>query len=291
MSDQASGNRWRIRKHVRAALAISFLIIYLLPVYWMVATSFRPAREISATSVSLWTSSPTLANYASVLSDDRFAIWARNSFILATATMFISVLVSTLAGYCLARSRLRIVRWLGRPFLLAYIVPSVMIVVPVFLLFARLGWHNTFHALILTYTALTVPFSTWILRAYFLSLPTELEDAALVDGCTRLGALFRIMLPLAAPGIVTAALFSFVLGWNEYLFAFVFTFTEDRRPLSVALQRQLALSIGAESSDQGFASIGDLFAMCVLVALPVFLIFLVLQRWLVRGLAAGAVKG
>src|SRR5262249_8110677 len=182
----------------------------------------------------------TLANYAAVLQDQHFLTWFKNSVILASSTMVISVVVSTLAGYSLARSRLWAVKMLGRPYLLAYIVPSVMIVVPVFVMFAGLGWQNTYQALILSCPSFAVPFTTWLLRAYFLSLPGELEDAALVDGSTRLGALFRVMLPLAAPGVVTAGLFAFVLAWNEFLFAVVFTFSDDMRPLSVGLNLVLS---------------------------------------------------
>ncbi|MBI2939809.1 MAG: carbohydrate ABC transporter permease [Chloroflexi bacterium] len=280
--------RWR---YVRIPVAVVLMALYFLPIYWMFKTSLQPEREISTSSINLWTTSLTLANYVQVLSDPLFATWFKNSVILATSTMVISVLVSTLAGYSLARLRFWAVKFLGRPFLLAYVVPSVMIVVPVFVTLAGFGWQNTYHALIITYTSFAVPFSTWLLRAYFLTLPTELEDAALVDGCSRLGALFRVILPLAAPGVATAGLFSFVLGWNEFLFAFVFVFTEDMKPLSIALQRILAQTIAASSADLGYYGFGAMFAMCVLVAAPILVVFLFLQGWLVRGLAAGAVKG
>jgi multiple sugar transport system permease protein len=280
--------RW---SYLRIPVAVVLMALYFLPIYWMLKTSFQPESEISTSTISLLTTSVTADNYARVLSDPRFWVWFRNSVILGTATMVISVLVSTLAGYSLARLRFRAVRVLGRPFLLAYIVPSVMIVVPVFVTFAGIGWQNTYQALIITFTSFSVPFSTWLLRAYFMTLPRELEDAALVDGCSRLGALFRVILPLAAPGIATAGLFSFVLGWNEFLFAFVFTFTEDMKPLSVALQRFLSENLAASSADLGYFGFGAMFAMCVLVAAPVLVVFLFLQSWLVRGLAAGAVKG
>lgn len=280
--------RWQ---SLRIPLAVILMALYFLPIYWMFKTSLQPEAEISTSTISLLTTSVTLENYGRVVSDPRFGTWFKNSLILATSTMIIAVLVSTLAGYSLARLRVPVVRFLGRPFLLAYVVPSVMIVVPVFVTFAGFGWQNTYQSLIITYTSFAVPFSTWLLRAYFMTLPVELEDAALVDGCSRLGALFRVILPLAAPGVATAGLFSFVLGWNEFLFAFVFTFSEDMKPLSVALQRVLSEQLSSSSADLGYFGFGAMFAMCVLVAAPVLGVFLFLQNYLVRGLAAGAVKG
>ncbi len=288
----AARPRYRFRwGHLRIPVAVILMALYFLPIYWMFKTSLQPEKEIQASAINLLPTSLTLDNYFQVALDPRFIVWFKNSLILATSTMVIAILVSTLAGYSLARLRFRAIKALGRPFLLAYIVPSVMIVVPVFVMFAGVGWQNTYQSLIITYTSFAVPFTTWLLRAYFLTLPAELEDAALVDGCSRLGALFRVILPLAAPGVVTAGLFAFVLAWNEFLFAFVFTFSEDMKPLSVALQRVLAETLAASSADLGYFGFGAMFALCALVAAPVLGVFLILQKWLVQGLAAGAVKG
>ncbi|MBI2939808.1 MAG: carbohydrate ABC transporter permease [Chloroflexi bacterium] len=280
--------RWR---YVRIPVAAVLMVLYFSPIYWMFKTALQPEHEISLNAMNLFTPSFTLENFARVLSEPRFFGWVKNSLILAIATMVVAVLVSTLAGYSLARLRFWAVKFLGRPFLLAYIVPSVMIVVPVFVTFAGIGWQNTYHAIIITYTSFAVPFCTWLLRAYFLTLPTELEDAALIDGCSRLGALFRVIVPLAAPGMVTAGLFSFVLAWNEFLFAFVFVFSDDMRPLSVGLMATILEAVYGSSADLSIFKVGAMFALCVLAAIPVLLVFLFLQGWLVRGLAAGAVKG
>lgn len=276
---------------LRAPIAWIVALFYFLPIYWLVKTSIQPDNQITITQVNLGLSAATLQHYLHVLGDPQFLRWFLNSTIYAVATMAIAVLVSTLAAYSLARQRFWFAQAMGRPFLAAYIVPGVMIVVPIFVMMAGFGWQNTYQSLIITYTSFSVPFCTWLLRAYFRSLPAELEDAALVDGCSRLGALFRIIFPLAAPGVVTAGLFCFILAWNEYLFAFVFLFSNDMKTLTVALQSVLATQLAASGASLGYYSFGDMFAMTVLTALPIVVVFLVLQSWLVRGLAAGAVKG
>jgi multiple sugar transport system permease protein len=281
--------RWRWSS-LRIPVATILVLAYFLPIYWMVKLSVQPEDQIRITDVNLGLTAVTLDHYAKVLSDSLFLRWFLNSAIYAVSTMLIAVLVSTLAAYSLARQRFWLAQFLGRPFLIAYIVPGVMIVVPVFVLMADLSWQNTYQSLIITYTSFSIPFCTWLLRAYFRSLPVELEDAALVDGCSRLGALFRVIFPLAAPGVVTAGLFCFVLAWNEFLFALVFLFSNDMKTLSIALQIVLANQLGAQSVTSAYG-FGDMFAMVVLTALPIIVVFLILQSWLVRGLAAGAVKG
>lgn len=285
-------SRRRIRwSSLRAPVAWIVALIYFLPIYWLIKTSIQPDDQITITQINLGLSSVTLQHYVKILTDPQFLRWFLNSSIYAVSTMIIAVLVSTLAAYSLARQRFWFSQAMGRPFLAAYIVPGVMIVVPIFVMMAGLGWQNTYQSLIITYTSFSVPFCTWLLRAYFRSLPAELEDAALVDGCSRLGALFRIIFPLAAPGVVTAGLFCFILAWNEYLFAFVFLFSNDMKTLSVALQSVLATQLAASGAAEGYYSFGEMFAMTFLTALPIVVVFLLLQNWLVRGLAAGAVKG
>ncbi|MGH2458378.1 MAG: carbohydrate ABC transporter permease [Chloroflexota bacterium] len=291
---QASVSGARRRFHwssLRAPVCWIVALLYFLPIYWMVKTSIQPDNQITITQVNLGLTAVTLQHYLKILGDVQFLRWFLNSTIYAVSTMVIAVLVSTLAAYSLARQRFWFAQAMGRPFLAAYIVPGVMIVVPIFVMMAGFSWQNTYQSLIITYTSFSVPFCTWLLRAYFRSLPAELEDAALVDGCSRLGALFRIIFPLAAPGVVTAGLFCFILAWNEYLFAFVFLFSNDMKTLSVALQSVLSNQLAASGASLGYYSFGEMFAMTVLTALPIIVVFLLLQNWLVRGLAAGAVKG
>lgn len=281
----------RRRALARIAAAWLLMVAYILPIAWMIKSSFQRERDIRVTEVNLGLTNPTLDNYLTALTNANFVRWFTNSLILSLSTMVIAVLVCTLAAYSLARLRNRFTILVGRFFLLAYIVPSVMIIIPLFVLITNLNMQNTYQGLILTYTSFAVPFGTWMLRAYFASLPVELEDAALVDGCSRLGALARIVFPLAAPGIVTVALFSFVLAWNDLLFAIIFTRTDNMKTLASGLVPLMGSIVGSDAVAPGGLGFGALFAMCLLVALPVMLVFIFLQNWLVRGLAAGAVKG
>lgn len=284
--------RRRRRVSWRAVFAYLVLVIYILPAYWMLRSSFETEKFLVVTEPQLGLIQPTLDNYVSVIADAKFVRWFANSTILSMSTMIIAVATSSLAGYALARLRSRVSQIVSRFFFLAYIVPSVCLIIPLFVILSDFGLQNTYIGLIITYTSFAIPFGTWLLRAYFASLPPELEDAALVDGCNRLTALFWIILPLAAPGIVTVALFSFVLAWNDVLFAIVFTRTGDMYTLTAGLMPMMASVVGGNSNPvPGAFGFGDLFAATVLVALPVLIVFILLQNWLIRGIAAGAVKG
>jgi multiple sugar transport system permease protein len=284
---------WNRRQRVfalRLVLLAIGALAYFSPLYWLVKSSFEPERAIRQTVLNFGLVEPTLRNYTLALTDRQFHLWYRNSLIVSLATMAIAVLVSTLAAYSLARLPSRFARIVGPLFMLAYVVPSVMVIVPLFVAIVNVDLHDTFLGLIITYTSFSVPFGSWLLRAYFAGLPAELEDAALVDGCSRIGALFRIVLPLAAPAIVTVALFAFVLAWNDVLFAMVFTNSNSVRPIGAGLPNYMQ-AVSASDPTPGAVGLGQAFAICVLVALPVVLVFLVLQSWLVRGLAAGGIKG
>lgn len=285
------GGRKR-RVNGKVVFTYLLLIVYALPMYWMIRSSFETEKFLLVTEPQLGIVQPTLANYWMVLTDPRFTRWFLNSTILALGTMVIAVSTCSLAGYALARLHSRISQVVSRFFFLAYIVPSVCLVIPLFVMLTDLGLQNSYLGLIITYTSFAIPFGTWLLRAYFATLPPELEDAALVDGCNRLTALFLIVFPLAAPGVVTVALFSFVLAWNDVLFAIVFTRSNDMYTLTAGLMPMMSSVAGGNSNPvAGAFGYGDLFAATMLVALPVLIVFILLQNWLIRGLAAGAVKG
>jgi ABC-type glycerol-3-phosphate transport system permease component len=282
--------RARLRFGLRLATLVVLASAFFSPLYWLLKSSFEPEQLIRVSELRLGLGQPTLASYQAVLAHEQFRLWFRNSVVVAAGTMAVAVVVSTLAAYSLARLPTRLTGLLSRLFFLAYIVPSVMVFIPLFIVIASLGLQDTHLGLIITYTSFAVPFGVWMLRAYFATLPVELEDAALVDGCSRLGALVRIVIPLAAPGIVTVALFAFILAWNDVLFAMIFTRHDDTRTLGAGLQ-QFTAGVSANETIPGAIGMSATFAMCVLTALPIVVVFVVLQRWLVRGLAAGSVKG
>jgi ABC-type glycerol-3-phosphate transport system permease component len=195
----------------------------------------------------------------------------------------VAIVLSVFAAYAFARFNFRGRRLLIVSLLLIYMLPGILLLVPMMVIFRTLGILNTYPALILAESTHAVPFAVWLLTNYFASLPRELEEAAQVDGCDRIGAMLRIALPLAVPGLVAAALFVFIASWNNFLFAFMFTSGENVRTLPVLL-RMFAMG---ESSVQW----GKIMAGAVLTTLPVAAAFLFFQRYLIRGLAAGAVKG
>ena len=286
--------RWtraRTKRAIKLAFTVLLAAVYFLPIYWMFKSSFQVERDIRVTELNLGLTVPTLANYAAALANKQFTTWFANSAILSISTMIVAVATSTLAAYSLARLPNRLTRVIGRFFLMAYISPGVMVIIPLFILITNLGMQNTYQGLIITYTSFAVPFGTWLLLGYFRSLPVELEDAAMIDGCSRLGALWRIVLPLSAPAIVTVALFSFVLAWNDLLFAIVFTRTDSMQTLSSGLVAVTSSVVGSDNPAPGTWGFGAIFAVCILVAAPVIAVFVVLQNWLVSGIAAGAIKG
>lgn len=293
-SQTFSERQWtprRTRRAIKIAFTVVLALLYFLPIYWMAKSSLEHESDIRVTSLDLGVASVTLENYVTALSSHQVTTWFYNSTLLAVFTMVIAVVASTLAAYSVARIPTRLTSVLGRFFLMAYISPSVMVIIPLFVLLANLGLQNTYQGLIITYTSFAVPFGTWLLISYFRTLPTELEDAALIDGCSRLGALWRIVFPLSTPAIVTVALFSFVLAWNDLLFAIVFTRTDNMQTLSSGLVSATSSVVGSDNPAPGTLGFGAVFAICMLVALPVIIVFTLLQNWLVSGLSAGAIKG
>ncbi len=283
--------RSRQRRAVKLAFTFLMAFVYFLPIAWMVKSSFQTERDIRVTELNLGFSSPTLANYLNALANKQFTTWFTNSTILAVSTMVVTVITATLAAYSLARLPNRVTRVLGRFFLMAYISPGVMVIIPLFILLTNLGLQNTYQGLIITYSSFAVPFGTWLLIGYFKSLPVELEDAAMIDGCSRLGALWRVVFPLSTPAVVTVALFAFVLAWNDLLFAIVFTRTDAMQTLSSGLVSATSSIVGSDNPAPGTWGFGTVFAVCILVAAPVIAVFVILQNWLVSGLSAGAIKG
>jgi ABC-type glycerol-3-phosphate transport system permease component len=284
-------SRMRRNRTLKIALAVLLAIFYFLPIYWMAKSSLELERDIRVTDLNLGFASLTIDNYVTAVANPQVVTWFRNSTILAVCTMVIAVVTSTLAAYSVARIPTRFTAFVGRFFLMAYISPSVMVIIPLFVLLTALNFQNTYQGLILTYTSFAIPFGTWLLISYFRGLPTELEDAALIDGCSRFGALWRVIFPLSTPAIVTVALFSFVLAWNDLLFAIVFTRTDNMQTLSSGLVAATSSVVGSDNPIPGTLGFGALFAVCMLIALPVILVFIILQNWLVAGLSAGAIKG
>ena len=224
----------------------------------------------------------TLSNYATVFSNTRMITWLENSVVVAVSSTLLSVAIGIFAAYALARLKFFGSQNLARSVLFMYLLPGSLLFIPLFLVISNLGLLNTQWALVISYQTFNVPFCTWLLLGYFRNMPVELEDAALIDGSTRLGVLVRIVIPLAAPGIVTAFIFGFTNAWNEFLFAAVMVQRTELRTIPVGLY---SFQVG------DVLLWGQLMAAALIATLPVVVLFTFVQRYVVQGLTIGSVKG
>ena len=270
----------RVASSVLATFATYGLVaVTLVPLLWLLSTSFKTRLDAFAIPPK-FIFDPTLNNYSSVFGRGTFVDAYGNSFITVIATTTFSLLFGITGGYTLARLNTRTMKVLGFWVLAVRMVPPIAFALPFFLMFRELDLLNTYPGLVLVYLTITLPFTTWLLAGYFRTIPIELEEAAMIDGCTRAGALFRVILPAAKPGIATAAIFAFISSWNEFFFALVIS-GPDTQPASVAIQGFLS-SAGVD--------FGELSAAAIVVLLPIFVFSLFAQRGLVSGLTHGAVK-
>jgi multiple sugar transport system permease protein len=258
-----------------------FVLMVAVPLFWMVTTALKTNKALYE-DFSYLPTSPTIEHFVRVIQREDLLrnIW--NSFAVASTVTVVTVLVSALAAFSIVRYRYRGREWVGRFILFKYLLPTAMLFVPLYAIVVTLGLGNTLQSLMLTYLTITVPFCTWMLMGYFRAIPAELEEHAMVDGCTKIGALFRILLPLSAPGIVASAIFSFTLSWNEFLLALVFT--SDHTTMTVPIKLSMMV-VG----DQYIW--GQLMAGAILASVPITILYFVGQRFVVQGLSAGAVKG
>jgi multiple sugar transport system permease protein len=277
--------RWRLRWPVLLAyVCVAVLIAYaLFPVLWMVSTAVKPPDEIRTADPTFIPSRITGEHFALVLWESNFLVYVRNSLLVATSVTAATLVVSTMAGYAFSRfQRLPGISAAGVGMILGQLVPGVLLVVPLYITMKNLGLLDSLWSLILTYTTFSVPLSTLMLKGFFDQLPTEVEEAAELDGCPSWQVVWRIALPLAVPGLMTTALYAFVQAWNEFLFGYTFISQDDRRTLTPGL----ADFIGLWTVDWG-----ALMAAASLAVLPVTIAYLYLQRYLISGIATGATKG
>lgn len=264
-------------------------VVYLLPVAWTALASVTPARALLERPLKWLPNSLDLARYRAILTPGGvdgvgagFLEAMGNSLVVGTITVAVALVVSIFGAYAFARLKFRGRKATLGLFLGTYMLPQIALLIPMYFILNALGLLDTKQGLVLVDLALVVPFTLWILSNYFLTVPEDLEDAARVDGCTRLGALWRVVLPSARPGIITAVMFAFFLAWDEFLYALIFTSTYASKTLPVAI----AEFSGRYTTDFGLVAAGGLVA-----ALPPVLLALAFQRNIVSGMSAGAIKG
>jgi multiple sugar transport system permease protein len=258
-----------------------FVFMVAVPLFWMVTTAIKTNKELYE-DFSYFPRQPTIENFVRVIQREDLLTNIRNSLVVGLTTTAITVVVSALAAFSIVRYRYRGRELIGRFILFKYVLPTAMLFVPLYAIVTALGLGNTLQSLIVTYLSFTVPFCTWMLMGYFRSIPVELEEHAMVDGCTKIGALVRILLPLSAPGLVASAIFSFTLAWNEFLLALVFTVDHTTMTVPIRLSMMVV-------GDQYIW--GQLMGGAVLASVPIAILYFVAQRFVVQGLAAGSVKG
>jgi multiple sugar transport system permease protein len=258
-------------------LAVAF------PLIWMIVTSVKPQFELFRIPPNILPEQPTFEHYLRLLQETPFPVYFRNSTIIAIGTTLLVIVVATLGAHSLARFSYRGRRQLAQLVLFTYLLPSVVLIIPLYLLMVWVGVANSLFSLVLAYTTFALPFALWVLRSFMASIPDDLESAALVDGASRMEAFVDIILPQALPGIISTSLFTFILAWNEYLYALVLVNRDEFRPLTTGVINMLTSSFNIEWS--------LLMAASVMMSVPLIVAFAFLQKHLTRGFGAGGVKG
>lgn len=281
-----------------ALLLVTFLMCF--PLLWALSTSLKPAKDVMATPPRVIPKEITFANYRNLITGkeqyyradqtyvpttaapQHFVSWFGNSVVVSLGSTLISIVISTLAAYSITRFRYTGRRLIPYFSLLGYMIPSIILVFPMFLVMAQLSLTNSLWSLTFGYVSITLPFCMWLLWAFFRGIPVELEEAAMMDGAGRLRVFVDIVLPSAAPGIIAAAIFSLIVSWNDFLFARVFINSIENLPLTVGVMHFF---------EGVHVDWGLMMASAVLMTVPMAILFMLMQRHLVAGFGAGAVKG
>ena len=264
------------------ATVIIVIAILVFPLYWMLNTSLAPATQLRRFPPTFLQPTPSLAAYEFILTERPVGIWLRNSTVVALASTALSMFVSILAGYSISRIRARGSQAIGLFFLMSRMLPSTLIIIPLFVSFRQLQLIGDLKSLVLAHATFITPFAVWMLKGYFDTIPAELEDAAMIDGCTPLSALMRVVLPLSAPGLAATTLYGFVLSWNDFVFA---------RTFLVANQNAWTVNVGVASlKGEYLTEWNEIMAGSLIAMLPIVLAYLFLERFLVSGLTAGSSK-
>ena len=263
---------------------VFYLVFLLFPFYWMTLVSLKPTNDLFDMKFNpFWIKRFTLENYLYLFQNTAFPEWVKNTLIVSVTSTVLSLGCSIFAGYALARLRFPGSNFLGVGIFLAYLVPPTLLFLPLAQVIAKLNLYNTYWALILTYPTQLVPFASWLLMGYFRTIPKEIEESAMADGCSRMAILLRIVLPLSVPGLLSAGIFCFTLSWNEFLYALIFMSSGNMKTIPVGVVSDMI------KADTLFW--GSLMASAVLGSVPIAILYSFFVKHYVSGLTAGAVKG
>ena len=262
-------------------LAISTVFLSLLPIMWLVLTSFRPSIEITSPRLMLVPRDPTLQNYIDVFTRYKTTQYLANSMVVSLSVVATNLIIGPPAAYALARFRFRGERLVLALIILFRMIPIVTAMVPLFIVFSVLGLLNTYLGLIVAHTAFKLPVTIWVLRSFFMDIPKELDDAARMDGCSTFGALFRIALPLVKPGLAAAGVLAFLWTWNDLIVTLILSIGDSTATLSLGLTK-FVLEYGVDW--------GPMTAAGVIVFIPTLAFIFIAERYLVHGLTVGGVR-
>jgi multiple sugar transport system permease protein len=264
------------------SVLVIFLVGTLLPFYWMIVTSVKPTTELFSRDSPLGVANPTSDHYVGLFQQTLFVNWFSNSVIISGSATLISLVLGSLAAYGVARSQSRVAPTIARIVLMVYLIPRAVLFIPLYEVLNSIGLYDTLPGLLLSYLTFSLPFVVWLLIGYFQGVPRELDEAALIDGATSVGALWRVVIPVVGPALVAASIFAFSMSWNEFMYPLALIQSGTKEPFTV----------GIAALQQGDVfSWGQLMAAGTVAAVPILIAYSLIQRYIVSGLTAGAVKG
>lgn len=279
MLNKSVSKLWKILPYIVVIIGIIYVIV---PFLWIISTSFKPKGDIFSNPVVYIPKSPTVQNFIDAWTKEPLGRWYVNTIIVSVGSTAIAIFLSMLAGYGFSRFPIKGKGILLTSILFSYMFPICLIILPYFVMMSALHLVNTYLGLIITYLSSSLPFAIWMLKGFFDSIPPEMDQAAMIDGCNRVSAFFRIIVPIAAPGISAATLYSFLVAWNNYFISLIMITKDNMLTLNVGLTKFIA-ETGVEW--------GPLNAVALLTSLPIIVAFLFFEKYMVAGMSAGAVKG
>ncbi len=266
----------------RVIILLFFFILVIAPIYWLFITSLKLPKDIATLNLQYWPENPTIANYVKLWNTSQFPAYLKNSLIISVISGIFVLLISIGGGYALARYRFRMKRITLIGFLVSQMIPLTLLLIPLFLVFSKMGLTDTMASLVILYVILNTPFCVITMQGFFMNIPTSIEEAAIIDGCGKMTVLTKIVLPIMLPGIIAVFIFAFIGAWNDLLGGVMMINTEAKKTIPVGLSAY----VGQFSINWGEMTAGGMLAL-----IPSAILFAIAQKFIVEGLTAGAVKG
>ena len=276
-------NKNLIKKTILVLILYPLAFIINFPLLWMLISSFKTSLELFEIPPTILPHSITFEHYFELVKVTKFLLQYRNSIFVAICASLLTLFFSSLASYSISRFKFKFSTLFSTVTLLFYMLPSILLVIPLFIIFGKIGLGNNLLSLIIVYLTFNLPFGILLMRSYYAGVPAELEEAAMIDGCTRFQAFYRVVIPAVLPGIISTFIFSFIMAWSEYLFAATFIQSDSLKTLPVGISLLMDQS--------GAYSWGVVNASGVLIMVPVLIIFIIIQKQLIAGFTVGAIKG